>query len=69
MQCPSCKNHAHSNTHLHADQFDEDIMKCSVCGTSWSVNHGMVEVIQDAQGASFLQGSSECVESDDYNLA
>ena len=69
MQCPSCKNHEHSNTHLHADQFDEDIMKCSICGTTWSVNHGVVEVIQDAQSASFLQGCSECVEGDDYNLS
>ena len=69
MQCPTCKNHEHAETHLHADQFDEDIMKCRVCGTTWSVQHGVVEVIQDSQEASFLQGTSECVEGDDYNMA
>lgn len=69
MICPVCKNQEHSETHLHADQFDEELMNCSVCGSSWSVQHGVVEVIKDTQETSFLHGTSECVEGDDYNLA
>ncbi|HEY5974259.1 MAG TPA: hypothetical protein VIU41_05905 [Geobacteraceae bacterium] len=69
MKCPVCKNQEHADLHLHADQFDEDIMKCSVCGSTWSINHGVVEVIKDTQEHSFLEGVSECVEGDDYGQA
>jgi len=67
MQCPVCKNHEHSDTHLQTGQFDENLMKCKVCGSIWAVNHGVVEVVTDSQAASFLEGTTECVEGDDYN--
>lgn len=67
MQCPVCKNHENKKINLHSDQFDESLVTCPVCGTSWLVNHGLVEVINDSQPKSFLQGTSECVEGDDYN--
>jgi len=67
MQCPSCKNHELIDTDLHADGFKEDLIECSVCGTTWSVNHGVMEVVKDTQGKSFLAAQTECVEGDDYN--
>ena len=69
MKCPVCKNHDHADIHLHAEGFNEEIMKCRVCGTTWSLNHGMAEVVKDSQEHSFLAAASECVEGDDYNQA
>jgi uncharacterized Zn finger protein len=69
MKCPVCKSHMHKGLDLHSEQFVEDIVECSVCGTVWSVNHGMTEIVQDAQEGSFLAAISERVEADDYNLA
>ncbi len=66
MKCPVCNNHEHEEINLHAGQFDEGILECSVCGTSWSVNHGLSEVISDPNEASFLSATSEAVEGDDY---
>lgn len=68
MQCPSCKAHEHSDIHLVFDGFKEDLIKCPVCSTLWSVNHGVVEIVADAQGDSFLAAATECVECDDYNM-
>ena len=68
MKCPVCKNHEFVDTDLHAEGFSEDIMECRICGTVWSVNHGVVEIVKDPQDKSFLQARSECVEGDDYNL-
>lgn len=68
MTCPVCKSHEYADTVLHSDGFNEDIMECRVCGTTWSVNHGITEVIKDCQEKSFLESVSECVEGDDYNL-
>lgn len=54
---------------IHTDGFTEDIVTCSVCGTAWSVNHGLQEIITDAQEASFLSATTECVETDAFSLA
>ena len=67
MQCPSCKNHELIGTDLHAEGFNEDLIECRICGTLWSVNHGVIEVVKDAQPKSFLAAQTECVEGDDYN--
>lgn len=67
MQCPSCKNHELVDTGLHADGFNENLVECRVCGTLWSVNHGVMEVFKDTQEKSFLEAQTECVEGDDYN--
>ena len=49
--------------------FYESLFECKVCNSTWSVNHGVTEVIKDTQAKSFLQGLSEAVEGDDYNVA
>jgi len=71
MQCPVCKSHEqeHRSLDLHADGFYEDLTECRICGASWSVNHGVVELVNDPQEKSFLEGLSECVEGDDYGWA
>jgi hypothetical protein len=48
------------------DGFYEGITECDVCGTVWSSNHGLQEVVKDGQALSFLEGMSESVEADDY---
>jgi len=67
MKCPVCHYEKQEEIHLHSDQFCEDIVICVICGTSWSFSHEKAEVINDAQKYSFLEGTTECVESDDYN--
>lgn len=69
MKCPVCKSYEHNDIHLHAASFSEEISKCPTCGTSWSVNHGLTEIITDSQEKSFLSALSECVEGYDYSLA
>ena len=70
MKCPACKTHEqHSNINLHAEGFDERIITCRVCGTAWSVNHGLSEIVNDPQECSFLESTSECVEGYDYSFA
>ncbi len=70
MKCPVCKNHGpYTDINLHSNGFAEEITTCSVCGTIWSVNHGLMEIIKDPQENSFLAVASECVEADDYNYA
>jgi uncharacterized Zn finger protein len=68
MKCPVCKHHEHVDIELHSDGFTEGIMECPICGTMWSVNHGVTEIVRDPQEKSFLEAQSECVEGDDYNL-
>lgn len=68
MKCPVCRNHQQVDTNLHSDGFKEGITECSICGTTWSVNHGVTEIIRDPQIDSFLEVQSECVEGDDYSL-
>lgn len=67
MQCPTCKAQEHSDIHLKSQDFKEDLDRCPVCGTVWSVNHGVVEIVRDPQEKSFLSAATECVECDDYN--
>ncbi len=70
MKCPVCKTHEqYVDIDLHADGFDEDIITCSICGSVWSINHGLTEIVKDAQAKSFLSALSECVEGDDYSYA
>lgn len=69
MQCPVCKSHEHTDIHLKSGQFSEELMKCPSCGSLWAINHGVTEIVKDTQKNSFLSGSSECVECDDYCLA
>lgn len=69
MKCPVCKSYEHTDIHLNAVSFAEDIVKCPTCGTSWSVNHGLTEIINDSQEQSFLSAQSESVEGYDYCLA
>jgi transcription elongation factor Elf1 len=69
MKCPVCKHRNFKSTDLHADGFDEALCKCAVCGSTWSINHGLTEVVKDTQENSFLAGITECVEGDDYGFA
>lgn len=66
MNCPVCKAQKFTEMDLHADGFTENIVECRVCGTIWSINHGVMEVVKDSQAKSFLAATSECVEGDDY---
>ncbi|OQY17186.1 MAG: hypothetical protein B6I36_09320 [Desulfobacteraceae bacterium 4572_35.1] len=69
MKCPVCKHSKYVEQGLHSAGFSEEIVECDICGTTWSVNHGMTEVVSDTQEFSFLQSLSENVEADDYNYA
>lgn len=70
MRCPVCKTvEQYVALDLHSDGFAEDIITCSSCGTIWSVNHGITEIVKDSQEKSFLSALSECVEADEYSLA
>jgi uncharacterized protein YbaR (Trm112 family) len=70
MKCPVCKTHEqYSELDLHAQGFAEDIITCEICGTAWSINHGVSEIVRDAQEKSFLSATTECVEGDDYSFA
>jgi len=61
MQCPICGEYEQRMIEMDTDQFHEGLFECSICGSSWSINHAHVE--------SFLQGQSENVESNDYGWA
>ena len=66
MQCPVCKNHQmRTEIEVHANGFDEDLFQCEICGSTWSVNHGLVKVVRDTQRRSFLAANSEAVEGVD----
>ncbi|MEJ2202031.1 MAG: hypothetical protein P8X63_13605 [Desulfuromonadaceae bacterium] len=69
MKCPVCRYGEFQELYLRTEGFSVDIKECRVCGTVWSVNHGVKEVIFDAHGNSFLEVTSECVEADDYSFA
>ena len=69
MQCPVCKHYQVKETGLHTQGFDEALVKCAVCGSTWAISHGLTEVVRDTQKHSFLAGITECVEGDDYYLA
>ena len=69
MQCPICGEYDQRMIEMDTDQFHEGLIECSICGSSWSINHGHVELVKDTQLSSFLQGQSENVESNDYGWA
>lgn len=69
MRCPVCKSLEYVEMDLHAEGFYEDILECKICGSVWSINHGVTEVVRDTQKNSFMEALSECVEADDYCLA
>lgn len=70
MLCPVCKTHdQHTHSALETEGFSEQLITCEICGSLWSINHGMTELVRDAQEQSFMEALSECVESDDYSLA
>ncbi|MDH3454004.1 MAG: hypothetical protein OEL80_02580 [Desulfuromonadales bacterium] len=66
MKCPVCKHHqAHTQIEVHANGFDEDLFQCDICGSTWSVNHGLAEVVRDTQRSSFLAANSDPVDGAD----
>lgn len=66
MRCPVCKSYqAHTEIQVHVNGFDEDLYQCDVCGSTWSVNHGLVEVVKDSQQKSFLESNTESVDGAD----
>jgi hypothetical protein len=66
MKCPVCKNHqTHTEIEVHANGFDEELLQCDICGSTWSVNHGLVKVVKDTQSRSFLEANSEPVDGAD----
>lgn len=58
MQCPVCKNDEHNGMDFRSGTFTEDIHECPTCGTAWSVNHGVMAIVQDPQAGSFLEALS-----------
>lgn len=67
MKCPVCRNSEyHQEIDVQTNGFNQEIITCDVCGSVWSVNHGATEIVKDAQARSFLEGTAECVEGDDY---
>ncbi len=66
MKCPVCKKHqTHTEIEVHDNGFDEDLFQCETCGSTWSVNHGLVDLVRDTQRRSFLEANSESVEGVD----
>lgn len=66
MKCPACQSHEFSSMNLATEGFYEEIAECGCCGTIWSINHGLVEIVKDSNPRSILAATSECVEGDDY---
>ena len=69
MQCPICGGYEQRSMEMKIGQFREDLSERSICGSSWSINHGHVELVEDTQSLSFLQGETESVEGVDYTWA
>ena len=68
MKCPVCKSQEmHAEIQVHANGFDEELFQCEVCGSTWSVNHGLVEIVKDTQSKSFLEANDESVDGVDFN--
>ncbi len=66
MKCPVCKSHkSHIEIQVHANGFDEDLFQCETCGSTWSVNHGLIEIVKDTQSKSFLEANDESVDGVD----
>ncbi len=69
MRCPVCKSQEFQTLQLRCEGFAEEIRECAICASTWSVNHGLTEVIRDSQKNSFLEALAECVDGDDYGWA
>lgn len=69
MKCPVCKNHDNEGMDLRSKGFMEDLVECRICGTTWSVHHGLMAIVKDPHADSFLEALSESVEGDDYCFA
>ena len=69
MLCPICGNYEQEIIIMETGQFNEGLVECSACESSWSINHGHAELVTDTQLSSFLEAQSECVEADDYTWA
>jgi hypothetical protein len=69
MQCPVCKNHESEGIDLRFGGFMEGLVECRICGTTWSINHGMQAIVKDPQADSFLEALSAAVEGDDFSFA
>jgi uncharacterized Zn finger protein len=66
MKCPVCKHQQErAEIRVHDNGFDEELFRCTVCGSTWSVNHGLVEIVRDTQQESFLAADAEAVEAND----
>ena len=66
MKCPVCKKHKmHTEIEVHVNGLDEALYQCDICGSTWSVNHGLVEIVKDTQSESFLAGNCEPVDGAD----
>jgi uncharacterized Zn finger protein len=68
MKCPVCSSFDSIDIGLRIEGFAEEIIRCKSCGTVWSINHGLTEIVKDTQENSFLEAKSEPVESDDYGI-
>ncbi|MDY0191395.1 MAG: hypothetical protein RBR22_11740 [Desulfuromonas sp.] len=68
MNCPACKHTRTKVQNLRGDGFTVEIVECKTCGTTWSVNHGVTEIIKDTQKSTFLQCDNENVEGYDYDF-
>ena len=69
MHCPVCKNHEHVGIDLRSSGFNEDLVECRICGTTWSVSHGVMAIVKDPHANTFLEALSESVEGDNFCFA
>ncbi len=66
MKCPVCKHsEQHVEIKVHANGIDENLIQCDICGSIWSVSHGLVKIVKDTQAQSFLGANAVSVDGDD----
>lgn len=68
MRCPACKHSSTKVQNLTGEGFTEAIVECKTCGTTWSINRGVTEIIKDTQKSNFLRCGNENVEAYDYDF-
>ena len=69
MQCPVCKHREHVGIDLPSGGFSEDLVECRICGSMWSVNHGVMAIVKDPQADSFLEALSGSLAVDTFFAA
>ncbi len=70
MKCPVCKTQEeYFELDLHSAGFTEEIGSCKICGTVWSVSHGVTNIVKDPQQKSFLSAFNDCIGADEYSFA